>query len=129
MKTTLARRSASARRSYWTRPEPGLTQWIRPPYVDEADAILPGEIGGRERGGGPHAEVERGPGRRARLGEGVEHEDDVGVPLALLPGHVERSEPQRGAPVHLPDPVARRKLADVAGLDALADGGRDIVAE
>ena len=74
-------------------------------------------------------EIERRRGRRADLGQRVEHQDDVGVALPLMLRDVERAQAQRGAPVHLPDPVAGRERPNVTGLDALAERGRHVVAD
>ena len=69
------------------------------------------------------AEIQRAVAVGADLGERVEHQHHVGVALTVMLGDVERAEPQRGAPVHLADPVARHELTDVAGLDPLAERG------
>ncbi len=41
----------------------------------------------------------------------------------MMLGDVEPSQPQRGEPVYLFDPVAGHEMPDVTGLDPLAKGG------
>ena len=43
--------------------------------------------------------------------------------------HVQDAEPERGAPVHVADLVARGEGADVAGLEAFALRRRDVIAD
>ena len=81
-----------------------------------------------ERRGGAHRAVVRAPSLGAHLGEGVEEEDDVGVPLRVLLVHPERAAQRGRAPVDAPHPVARLPLAEVGELDPLAAGPRDLVA-
>ena len=128
MKTTDALSSASSRRSRLgaarARPHPaGLAA-----VLDQADAVLAGEIGRGERGRAPGRRVHDRPALRAHLGQGIEQEDHVGVPLLVIPRDMERAELQRGAPVHVPDLIAGREGPDVAGLDAFSLRGRDVVA-
>ena len=100
-----------------------------PAIGDEADAVLAREVRRRQRRRRAGAEVERGPRRAAHLGERVEHQHHVGVALPVPLRHVERAQTQGGAPVHLSHAIAGRERTDVAGLDALTERGRDVVAD
>ena len=96
--------------------------------ADDADAVAPLEVLVRERRGGAHGQVERALALAPHLGEAVEEEDDVAVPLRVLLVHVQLAAARADAPVHAAHAVARRERPQVGELDALAAGARDAVA-
>ena len=95
--------------------------------ADEPDAVLPLQVPVRERRRRAHRAVVRAPAVRAHLGEGVEEEDDVGVPLLVLLVHPERAAKRGRTPVDASHTVARLPLAEIGELDPLTAGSRDLV--
>ena len=57
----------------------------------------------------------------------IEHQDHVGIPLLLVLGDVEPSEPNRGPPVDVFDPIPRRERPDVSGFQPLSERGGHVV--
>ena len=96
---------------------------------EKPDAVLAREIGAGESGGGAYRKIESGKSRGAGLRQRIEQEYDIGIAFLLELGHVELAASQRGAPVDVPNPVARQERADIAGLDPLAELRRDVVPE
>lgn len=79
-----------------------------------------------ERGDGARAEVERRP-REPALRKRVEHEHDIGVALLVILRHVKGCEAQRGAPVHVPNAIARHERSDLGRLETFAGRPRDVL--
>ena len=111
-------------RAAGARPHPAQLAAV----LDQADAVLAREIGRGERGGAARRDVDDRRAVRPHVRQRVEQEHDVGVPLPVMLGDVQRAEPQGGAPVHVADVIARREGPDVARLDAFALRGRHVVA-
>ena len=82
----------------------------------------------RERRSRAHGAIVRAPALDAHLGEGVEEEDDVGVPLEVLFVDPDRAAERGRAPVDAAQPVAGLPLAKIGELDPLAARPRDLVA-
>ncbi len=82
----------------------------------------------RERRGGADGAVVRAPPLRPHLGERVEEEDDVGVPLGVLLVDPELAAQRARAPVDAPDAVAGLPGAKIGELDPFAAHARDLVA-
>ncbi len=68
-------------------------------------------------------------GAPADLGQGIEHEHDVGVTLSVMLGHVQPTQTERRAPVDLLDAIAWGEFANITGLDALAEFTGHVVAD
>ncbi len=109
-------------------PVVGTSQREEAAEADEPHPVLALQIDAGERRGGAHGAIVRAPPLGAHLGEGVEEEDDVGVPLWVLLVDPERAAERGRAPVDAPQPVPRLPLAQVGELDPLAAGARDLVA-
>ena len=95
---------------------------------DEPDAVLLTHVVDGERGGSVHRVVERALTATARLREGVQEDDDVGVALRVRLVHPGLTAPRSRAPVHAPHPVARDERAQVGELDPFAMRARQLVA-
>ena len=87
---------------------------------DEPDTVLLAQVERRERRSRSDADVERPQVGPPRLGEGVEKDDDVGVPLRMRLVHPRLTAPRRGPPVHAPHAVAVRERAQIRELDPFA---------
>src|SRR5439155_17329077 len=83
---------------------------------DEAHAVLLPEVASRERGGASKRIVERACARLTELREGVEEDDDVGVPLGVVLVDPELPAPRAGTPVDAAGAVARHERPEGGGL-------------
>src|SRR5947209_20152764 len=81
----------------------------------------------RERRRRAHAQVECSAAAKLRVGERVEEEDDVGVPLRALLVDPQLAAARRRAPVDATRAVAGRPGANVRELDPVALRARDLV--
>ena len=95
---------------------------------DEPDAVTALEVAGGERRGRAYGQIEGRAPARARVGERVEEEDHVGVPLGMALVDDEHVAPGARPPVDRADAVARRELAQVGELEPFALLPRDLVA-
>src|SRR6478609_1334322 len=83
----------------------------------------------RKRSRRPHREIERPVTADPDVGQRVEEEDDVGVPLGVLLVHEQLATAGARAPVDAAHPVARLPVTDVGELDSVAARARELVAD
>src|SRR4029078_11241950 len=95
---------------------------------DEADAILLLDVVRGQRARRLDGEVERAAGAVPGLGEGVEEDDDVGVPLGMRLVHPRLAAARGRAPVDATDAVAGDERAQVGELDPVAAHARGLAA-
>src|SRR5581483_5686946 len=76
-----------------------------------------------------HGRVERAARAAPDVGEGVEEEDDVCVPLWMLLVDPERVPSRARAPVDAAEPVAGLPLPEIRELDPLGPRARRLVAD
>src|SRR5919198_257963 len=100
----------------------------RPAEGDEADAVLLAEVPRRERRGGAERVVQRARAGLAELGERVEEDDDVRVPLGVVLVHPQLPATRARAPVDAADAIAGDERPQVGELDSLPLLPRDVVA-
>src|SRR5436190_10418300 len=96
--------------------------------VDEANPILADEIALAQGRGRSDRLVERSRAAASRIGEAVEEDDHVGVPLGMELVDPEVAAARAGAPVDSPDPVAGGERPQIRELETLALLPRDAVA-
>jgi hypothetical protein len=96
--------------------------------ADEADPVLLPDVVGHERAGRLDRLVERARLAGPRLGEGVEEDDDVGVPFRVGLVDPGLASARRRTPVHAADPVAGDERPEVCELNPLAARARRLVA-
>src|SRR5262249_57510869 len=85
--------------------------------VDQPDPVLLEQIPLTQRSRGPNRLVKRARVSAPDVGEAVEEDDHVGVPLGVELVDPELAAPRAGAPVDPPDPVAGGERAQVPKLE------------
>src|SRR5205085_4320164 len=93
-----------------------------------SDPVLLAQVARRERRRGTERLVERALGLRGRLGERVDEQDHVGVPLRMVLVHPELAATGARTPVHAPHAVAGNEGPEIGELDPFAALARDVVA-
>ena len=120
--------SASTIRYSCTSPVPGTSQRRMPPKPTSPTRSRRRDVRIGERRGRADRQVERALVAAPRLGERVDEQDHVGVPLGVALVHPQVAAPRARPPVDALQRVARRPRPDVGELDPLALRPRDLVA-